>query len=513
MPTAECKSKTTGQARLLEYFGLREQPFGVTPDPRFLYFSPSHREAFASLIYAIETKRGFSAIIAEPGMGKTSLLFHLLGKIHPSARTAFLFRPESDQYGLLRSLLTDLGVKTEFESISQMHETLNRLLLLESRSGRQLVLVIDEAQDLDDSVLESVRLLSNFETTTSKLIHIVLAGQPTLADRLAKPQLVQLRQRISAWAALDPFTRNECVRYIDHRLRIAGFRGTNLFPDASKLLIASASLGLPRNINNICFACLSLCFANQQQQATTGIVHEVLRDQKLEKTERVTAKLPRGISQAPFLPPLQEPQARRRSGHLGIAIFGLILIPLALVFLVSEAKLDVLHTNPPNPPGVAEEILYRLTGRQIQPPEPPPNLPLPAPPIADLSPETQNAQPDSSTTSSEPSAPTEHEQIAAGQARTVRAERVNPRAHRSTRVVVVTRQENLFELAMEHYGRANWEIVEKIREQNPGITNSLSYVREGQSVVLPDLAPQFPWKEQGHSSSTFRTRSSTFRSR
>ena len=510
MPTAECKSKTTGQARLLEYFGLREQPFGVTPDPRFLYFSPSHREAFASLIYAIETKRGFSALIAEPGMGKTSLLFHLLGKIHPSARTAFLFRPESDQYGLLRSLLTDLGVKTEFESVSQMHETLNRLLLLESRSGRQLVLVIDEAQDLDDSVLESVRLLSNFETTTSKLIHIVLAGQPTLADRLAKPQLVQLRQRISAWAVLDPFTRNECAGYIDHRLRIAGFRGTNLFSDASKQLIASASLGLPRNINNICFACLSLCFANQQQQATTDIVQEVLRDQKLEKTERVTTKLPRGISQTPFLPPLQEPQGRRRSGHLGIAIFGLILIPLALVFLVSEAKLDVSQTNSP---GVAEEILYRLTGRPIQPAEPPPTLPLPAPPIADPSPQTQDAQPDSSTTSSEPPPPTEHEQIAAGQARTVPSERVNPRAHRSARVVVVTRQENLFELAMEHYGRANWEIVEKIREQNPGITNSLSYVREGQSVVLPDLGPQFPWKEEGHPSSTFRTRSSTFRSR
>src|SRR5260370_22230698 len=163
MPTVECESKTTGQARLLEYFGLREQPFGVTPDPRFLYFSPSHREAFASLIYAIETKRGFSALIAEPGMGKTSLLFHLLGKIHPSARTAFLFRPESDQYGLLRSLLTDLGVKTEFESLAQMHETLNRLLLLESRSGRQPVLALDEAQDMVDSASGASPFTSTFQ--------------------------------------------------------------------------------------------------------------------------------------------------------------------------------------------------------------------------------------------------------------------------------------------------------------------------------------------------------------
>jgi type II secretory pathway predicted ATPase ExeA/phage tail protein X len=443
-------------------------------------------------------------------MGKTSLLFHLLGKIHPSARTAFLFRPEPDQYGLLRSLLTDLGVKTEIESVSQMHEILNRLLLLESRSGRQLVLVIDEAQDLDDSVLESVRLLSNFETTTSKLIHIVLAGQPTLAERLAKPQLAQLRQRISAWAALDPFTPSECARYVEHRLRVAGFRGTNLFPDASKLLISSASLGLPRNINNICFACLSLCFANQQQEVTTGIVQEVLRDQKLEKTERVSTKLPRGISQTPFLPPLQEPQVRRRSGHLGIAIFGLILIPLALVFLVSEAKLDVSQTNTAS---LGEGIFYRLAGHQIQPAEPPPTLPLPAPPMADLSQQAQEIEPDLPPTSSQPAAQTEHEQIAQNSAATDPAAHANPRARRSTRVVVVVRQENLFELAMEHYGRSNWEIVEKICEQNPGIENSLSYVHEGQSVVLPDLAPQFPWKEEGHSWSSFRTRSSTFRSR
>src|SRR5260370_29911006 len=122
MPLAECENKVTGQDRLLNFFGLREQPFGVTPDPRFLYFSPSHREAFASLIYAIEAKRGFSALIAEPGMGKTSLLFHLLEKIQNSARTAFLFQPEPDQHGLLRSLLVDLRINAGLKSVSHMHE-------------------------------------------------------------------------------------------------------------------------------------------------------------------------------------------------------------------------------------------------------------------------------------------------------------------------------------------------------------------------------------------------------
>src|SRR5579863_4663843 len=191
MPTVEYETKTSGNGRLLEYFGLCDQPFGVTPDPRYLYFSPSHAEAFASLIYAIEAKRGFSALIAEPGMGKTSLMFHLLEKMQHSARTAFLFRPEPDQHGLLRSLLSDLGINTELQSASEMHEVLNDLLLSESRAGRHFVLVIDEAQDLDDSVLESVRLLSNFETPQAKLMHIVLAGQPALAKRLAKPELTQ----------------------------------------------------------------------------------------------------------------------------------------------------------------------------------------------------------------------------------------------------------------------------------------------------------------------------------
>ena len=222
MATAECTDKTAGQSAILEFFALREQPFGVTPDPRFLYLTASHREALASLIYGIESKRGFSALIAEPGMGKTTLLFYLLDKLKSTARTAFLFRPDSNTKELLQSLLLDLGLETNPEDVPQMHETLKSALLEDLRDGRHFVWVIDEAQGLDSEVLESVRLLSNFETPASKLMHILLAGQPQLAEKLASQELLQLRQRISIMAQLSPLSMNEAVDYIGFRVRRAG---------------------------------------------------------------------------------------------------------------------------------------------------------------------------------------------------------------------------------------------------------------------------------------------------
>ena len=227
MPTVESTDNTAGQAVLLDFFGLREQPYGVTPDPRFLYTTASHREALASLIYAIETKRGFSALVAQPGMGKTTLLFHVLDKIKSTARTAFLFRPDGNSRELLQSLLLDLGLEASPKDVPQMHEMLNSVLLEDLHAGRHFVWVIDEAQDLDSEVLESVRLLSNFETPVSKLMHIVLAGQPGLAEKLASPELLQLRQRVSTLAYLEPLSTDEASDYIRHRARQAGCRNPN----------------------------------------------------------------------------------------------------------------------------------------------------------------------------------------------------------------------------------------------------------------------------------------------
>src|SRR5207302_8759606 len=154
----------------LKFFGLRKPPFGVTPDPSFLYLGPAHREALASLSYGIKTGRGFLALIAKPGMGKTTLLFHLLERLRSSARTVFLFQTQCSSRELFRYLLTDLGLDTSDEDLPRMQIQLNEVLLRETHAGKRVVLIIDEAQNLEDSVLETVRLLSDFETPRAKLL-------------------------------------------------------------------------------------------------------------------------------------------------------------------------------------------------------------------------------------------------------------------------------------------------------------------------------------------------------
>ena len=194
---------------VLDYYKLREQPFGVTPDSRYLFLSATHREALASLLYGIEAGRGFVALIAKPGMGKTTLLFHALNQLREKARTVFLFQTICTPVDLLRALLTDLGVQETRGSLVEMQLKLNEILAEQSRSGKRVVVVIDEAQNLDDSVLELVRMLSNFETSREKLIQIILSGQPQLAEKIASPELVQLRQRVSIFARLKPFSAED----------------------------------------------------------------------------------------------------------------------------------------------------------------------------------------------------------------------------------------------------------------------------------------------------------------
>jgi general secretion pathway protein A len=262
----------------LKFFGVREQPFGVTPDPRYLYLSSAHREALASLFYGIEVGRGFLALIAKPGMGKTTLLFHLLEKFRTSARTAFLFQTQCTSREFMRFLLAELGYETGDQDFVRMHEEFNRHLLREARAGNRFIVVVDEAQNLDPSVLETIRLLSDFETPRAKLLQIVLAGQPELADKLASRNLAQLRQRISLVIGLKPLSLEDTRNYIQHRLRVAGYEGPSLFTPQALLDTADFTEGIPRNINNFCFNAMSLACAMRQKTIDAAIVREVIAD-------------------------------------------------------------------------------------------------------------------------------------------------------------------------------------------------------------------------------------------
>lgn len=271
---------------LLKFFGLREHPFGVTPDPRYLYLSPGPREALASLFYGIESERGFLALIAPPGMGKTTLLFHMLEKFRNSAKTAFLFQTQCNSREFMRFLLAELGYETGDHDFVRMHEEFNQHLLREARAGNRFIVVVDEAQNLDPSVLETIRLLSDFETPQAKLLQIVLAGQPELADKLASRNLSQLRQRISLVSSLKPLSEEETRNYIQHRLRVAGYVGGNLFTPQAMAETADFTQGIPRNINNLCFNAMSLACALREKTIDTGVVREVISD--LDITQHVS---------------------------------------------------------------------------------------------------------------------------------------------------------------------------------------------------------------------------------
>jgi N-acetylmuramoyl-L-alanine amidase/type II secretory pathway predicted ATPase ExeA len=259
----------------LQFYGLREQPFGVTPDPAYLYASRTHCDALDSLSEAILADRGFVALIAEPGMGKTTLLNQVLESLRETARTAFLFQTQCNSREFFQYLMSELGVDASGMGLVAMHTRLNEILFSEMLAGRRCVLIVDEAQNLEPSVLETIRLLSNFETPHCKLLQIILAGQPELGQKLERPELLQLLQRITVWKRLEALSEAETAGYIRHRMRVAGHLGEDMFEPDALALIADRSQGIPRNINKICFHALLEGYAEERARLSAEIVQKV----------------------------------------------------------------------------------------------------------------------------------------------------------------------------------------------------------------------------------------------
>ena len=292
----------------LAFYGLREKPFGVTPDPHFLYLTPSHREALAELVYGVQEKKGFLVLTGEVGTGKTTLLHALLRRLDAQTAAAFVFNSTLPFEALLEYALEDFGVSKPGESYAQRLMALNTFLIERRRAGQNTVLIIDEAQNLSPESLEQVRLLSNFETPTEKLLQILLVGQPELDQRLALPALRQLKQRIALRCRIQPLSADEVVEYIRARLRTAGARDSGLFTPEALARVAAHSGGVPRVVNALCDHALLIGYADQERRIDRRIVDDAIRyvesgeaaePRPAEGARRTTGRGPAGAERIP----------------------------------------------------------------------------------------------------------------------------------------------------------------------------------------------------------------------
>ncbi|MDB6030035.1 MAG: hypothetical protein JWM16_373 [Verrucomicrobiales bacterium] len=262
----------------LDYYGLIEQPFNITPNPRFLFYSAKHREAFNHLLYGIRERKGFVQITGEVGAGKTTLCRALLEALGNNFSTALILNPILDPDQLIKAIAMEFGLEVKGMDRLETVAEINKFLLDEAERGRDAVLIIDEAQNLTNNLLEQVRLLSNLETDERKLLQIVLMGQPELRERLNDHSLRQLKQRITVRYHLRSLNRLEVEQYVQHRLSVSGAKKGPYFTWAALWRVYRYAKGIPRIINAICDKCLLAGFVQQRDQIDFSLVGTAIRE-------------------------------------------------------------------------------------------------------------------------------------------------------------------------------------------------------------------------------------------
>ena len=262
----------------LDFYGLKEPPFNITPNPRYLFYSAKHREALNYLLYGIRERKGFVQITGEVGAGKTTLCRALLEQLGNNYSTALILNRILNAEQLVRAIAMEFGLTVKGLDLLETVAEINFFLLRQMEQGRDSVLIIDEAQNLTGELLEQVRLLSNLETDDRKLLQIVLMGQPELRDRLNHPSLRQLRQRITVRYHLSPLKKFELSQYVQHRLQISGAQGPPFFTWLALWRIFSYSQGIPRLVNALCDKCLLAGFVQQTERISFGLVCRAVRE-------------------------------------------------------------------------------------------------------------------------------------------------------------------------------------------------------------------------------------------
>jgi general secretion pathway protein A len=267
-----------------KFYGLRESPFNVNPDPRYLFMTTQIQEALAGLTYGIQNRKGFILLTGEVGTGKTTLMNRLLDWLHGQrVATAYIFNSRLEVNHLFDFIMADFEIPCESREKSHVLLRLNQWLLERYRAGETAVLIIDEAQNLSNEVLEEIRLLTNLETATEKLLQIVLAGQPELEEKLRQPQLRQVRQRITLWCRTTALSLDETFGYVGERLRIAGANGEPIFSKEAIQTVHLYSRGIPRIVNLLCEHSMINAYVDSTRPVPARLVEEVAREFKLDE--------------------------------------------------------------------------------------------------------------------------------------------------------------------------------------------------------------------------------------
>jgi len=462
----------------LSFYRLRRTPFHITPDPEFLFLSPSHREAFASVVYGVEERKGFITLTGEVGTGKTTILRSYLKEIEDTAiRPIYVFNPDMSFADLLQVILGELDVKVEgAPDTTKLLETLHAALIEQYRAGRNIVLIIDEAQHMPVETLEQLRMLSNLETAKDKLLQIALVGQPELENKLARHELRQLRQRIAVRATLQALKPEESLAYIQHRVTQAGGSYAYLFDAKAAKAVVRTADGNPRMLNILCDNALIAGYGLQQKPVGAALARQVIADLR-EKAEAPTSRV-----------------------RLWIPAAGLLAVVLAVAFAAYQLRMDGPGTT------TLRSAVHAVSEVAPMPPQLPPvgetDAPMPAllepvgeppsePVVVAAAPMEDAAYPPdlAATTRYEPAVlsverpePSQPRMVVPG------AERVDrPRPAASAVTRVVREGDCLIPLIKSVYGYYNDDLIEWVKASNPELDDE-HRVFVGDTIVFPELS-------------------------
>ncbi len=445
------------------FFQFAREPFNITPDPAFLYMSPTHREALATIVYGIENRKAFVLVTGDVGTGKTSILRAFLQDIkRDDIRYVYIINPNLTFLEFLEKIFRELGQETEGLTTAQMVEKLHRVLVEEYVHGRNFVVVVDEAQNMPVETIESMRLLSNLETSTYKLIQIVFAAPPEFEDVLDHPRLQSLKQRIAVRARIQPLSAEESAEYIRHRLSVVSMGGEPAFTPTAVKMIAAKAKGIPRVINILCDNALAAGLKSREKPVDAKIVRDVIAD----TTPAVHSK---GKGRWPVWAPAA-------AGVTGMLLIALLFMLLKVFDTLEQHKAQIAKLRQPIvrakvDPVLREQAMLKAKQAEAEAASTAPQASEEKAPAAD-----PFDAPGKSIKGNKP-------RNAAGPGKPVNGSR---NAKQLPMKAVVKKDDTLFRMTIRAYGFSNDQVMEFVKQNNPSIKD-VTKIEEGAMIVFPPL--------------------------